>query len=169
VSPGTLGKSAVSVTRRCNDCFSLSSALWHSANLFAECPRKNIGKEGFADVLFTEPSLSSVTLGKAFAECFLGFAECFRHSAKPANPVVCFEGICCYRGVCFVVSSGRIGQDQRRRRSDRCRQQNRVAPWTPTPGTRTRRREVLSFPTGAGDKNRRRRHTGLGFCPARVG
>jgi hypothetical protein len=27
-------------------------------------------------------SSPSVTLGKAFTECFLGFAECFRHSAK---------------------------------------------------------------------------------------
>jgi hypothetical protein len=31
---------------------------------------KVLGKEGFADVLFAEPSLLSVTLGKAFAECF---------------------------------------------------------------------------------------------------
>jgi hypothetical protein len=31
---------------------------------------KVLGKEGFADVLFVEPSLPSVTLGKAFAECF---------------------------------------------------------------------------------------------------
>ena len=28
------------------------------------------------------------TLGKAFAECKLAFAECNRHSAKPVNPVV---------------------------------------------------------------------------------
>jgi hypothetical protein len=40
-TPGTLGKVAVSVTRRRNGCFSLPSALWHSANLFAECPTKN--------------------------------------------------------------------------------------------------------------------------------
>jgi hypothetical protein len=33
-------------------------------------------------------SLPSVTLGKAFAECFQGFAECFRHSAKRLIPVV---------------------------------------------------------------------------------
>jgi hypothetical protein len=38
------------------------------------------------DVQFTEHSLPSV--GKAFAECFLGFAECFRHSAKKLFPVV---------------------------------------------------------------------------------
>jgi hypothetical protein len=31
---------------------------------------KVLGKEVFADALFAEPPLSSVTLGKAFAECF---------------------------------------------------------------------------------------------------
>jgi hypothetical protein len=31
---------------------------------------KVLGKKGFADALFAEPSLPSVTLGKAFAECF---------------------------------------------------------------------------------------------------
>jgi hypothetical protein len=49
---------------------------------------KALGKEGFADALFAEPSLPSVILGKAFAECFQGFAECFRHSAKRLIPVV---------------------------------------------------------------------------------
>jgi hypothetical protein len=43
---------------------------------------KVLGKEAFADVLFAEPSLPSATLGKAFAKCFWGFAECFGHSAK---------------------------------------------------------------------------------------
>jgi hypothetical protein len=50
---------------------------------FAECDQEDtrqrsspsarekvLGKEVFADALFTEPSLPSVTLGKAFAECF---------------------------------------------------------------------------------------------------
>jgi hypothetical protein len=32
--------------------------------------------------------LPSVTLGKAFAECKMIFAECLRHSAKSAIPVV---------------------------------------------------------------------------------
>jgi hypothetical protein len=31
---------------------------------------KALGKEGFVDALFAELSLPSVTLGKAFAECF---------------------------------------------------------------------------------------------------
>jgi hypothetical protein len=49
---------------------------------FPSAQEKVLGKEGFADVLFAEPSLPSATLGKAFAECFRGFAECFGHSAK---------------------------------------------------------------------------------------
>jgi hypothetical protein len=49
---------------------------------------KVLGKEGFANALCVEPSLPSATLGKAFAECFSGFAECFMHSAKAAIPVV---------------------------------------------------------------------------------
>jgi hypothetical protein len=32
--------------------------------------------------------LPSATLVKDFAECFSGFAECFRHSAKHPIPVV---------------------------------------------------------------------------------
>jgi hypothetical protein len=49
---------------------------------------KVLGKEAFVDVLFFEPYLPSVTLGKDFAECFLNFAECFSHSAKQPIPVV---------------------------------------------------------------------------------
>jgi hypothetical protein len=44
--------------------------------------QKVLSKEVVADVQFTKPYLSSVTLSKFFAECFPGFAECFRHSAK---------------------------------------------------------------------------------------
>jgi hypothetical protein len=47
VSPETLGKEAVSVTQRRNECFSLPSVPWHSANLFAECPRKNTRQRRF--------------------------------------------------------------------------------------------------------------------------
>jgi hypothetical protein len=42
---------------------------------------KVLGKEGFADALFVEHSLPSVTLGKAFAERF-------GHSVKRPFPVV---------------------------------------------------------------------------------
>jgi hypothetical protein len=68
------------------ECFSLPSAFWHSA--IAECPKKALVKEPFVDEIFVECSLSSVTLGKAFAECKIAFAECLRHSAKNAIPVV---------------------------------------------------------------------------------
>jgi hypothetical protein len=66
----TLGKDAVSVTRRRNGCFSLPSAPWHSANFFAECPRKSTRQRRLSNALCAEPSLPSATLGKAFAECF---------------------------------------------------------------------------------------------------
>jgi hypothetical protein len=55
---------------------------------------RTTGIRGFAEccllcrVPFVGHSLPSVTLGKAFAECFEGFAECFRHSAKRLIPVV---------------------------------------------------------------------------------
>jgi hypothetical protein len=52
--------------------------------VFAECPKKALGKEPFADEIFAECSLPSVTLGKGFAECKIAFAE----SAKNAIPVV---------------------------------------------------------------------------------
>jgi hypothetical protein len=42
---------------------------------------------------FAECPLPSVTLGKAFAECNEGFAECPGHSAKGLNPVVGRLGI----------------------------------------------------------------------------
>jgi hypothetical protein len=50
--------------------------------------KKALGKELFADEIFAECSLPSVTLGKAFAECKIAFAECLRHSAKNVIPVV---------------------------------------------------------------------------------
>jgi hypothetical protein len=73
--------------------FSLPSTSWHSAKSVPSAREKVLGKEGFADVLCVEPSLPSATLGKVFAECFSGFAECFRHSAKPSIPVVTFQNL----------------------------------------------------------------------------
>jgi hypothetical protein len=82
VSRGTLGKAAVSDTRRRNGRFSLPSAVWHSAKIFAECPRKSSRQR----------RLCRCTVRRAFfAECFQGFAECFRHSAKRLIPVVSEE------------------------------------------------------------------------------
>jgi hypothetical protein len=77
VPQNTLGKGSVTVTWRRNGDFSLPSAR-----------QKVLGKEAVADVQFAERSLPSVTLGKAFAECKIAFAECLRHSAKNAIPVV---------------------------------------------------------------------------------
>jgi hypothetical protein len=84
----TLGKGSVTVTWRRDGDFSLPSAKWHSANSLPSARQKVLGKEVIADVQFVERSLSSVTLGKAFAECNIAFAECLRHSAKEQCPVV---------------------------------------------------------------------------------
>jgi hypothetical protein len=84
----TLGKGSVTVTWRRDDDFSLSSTKWHSAKSLPSARQKILGKEAVADVQFAERSLPSVTLDKVFAECFLGFAECLRHSAKELCPVV---------------------------------------------------------------------------------
>jgi hypothetical protein len=74
----TLGKGSVTVTWRRDGDFSLPSAR-----------QKVLGKETAADVQFAERSLPSVvTLGKAFAECKIAFAECLRHTAKELCPVV---------------------------------------------------------------------------------
>jgi hypothetical protein len=62
----TLGKDAVSVTHHRNNHLSLPSAR-----------EKVLGKEGFADALFAETSLPSVTLGKAFAECHTRQSLCW--------------------------------------------------------------------------------------------
>jgi hypothetical protein len=59
-----------------------------SARSLPSVRNKALGKELFADRFFTGCSLPSATLGKDFAECFSGFAECFGHSAKRGFPVV---------------------------------------------------------------------------------
>ena len=43
--------------------------------------------------MYTECRLLSVTLSKAFAECFLGFAVCLGHTAKILSPVVIEKAI----------------------------------------------------------------------------
>ena len=47
-----------------------------------------LGKAGFAVKRFDGASLSSVALGKGFAECMGAFAECMGHSAKHVAAVV---------------------------------------------------------------------------------
>ena len=63
--------------------FILPSAFPALGEVFAECPTKNTRQSLFAD-----KNSPSVTLGKPFAECFLGFAECQGHSANLLIPVV---------------------------------------------------------------------------------
>jgi hypothetical protein len=58
---------------------------------------KVLVKEAIVDVQFTKSSLPSVTLGKAFAESFRGFADCLWHSAKYSVPMVpLFQIIRCF-------------------------------------------------------------------------
>jgi hypothetical protein len=71
-----------------DDNFSSPSTAWHSAKSVPSAREKVLDKEGFVDVLFAKPSLPSATLGKAYAECFPGFAEFFRHSTKQSIPLV---------------------------------------------------------------------------------
>jgi len=61
---------------------------WHSAKALPSARYIALGKEPFADKSYAGGSLPSVTLGKLFAECKLGFAECLGHSAKNPCPVV---------------------------------------------------------------------------------
>jgi hypothetical protein len=69
--------------------------FWHSAKPLPSARQKALGKDVFADEIAAECALPSVTLGKGFAECNSGFAECPRHSAKPLIPVVEFADIFC--------------------------------------------------------------------------
>jgi hypothetical protein len=53
-----------------------------------QSPEKSTRQRSCCHVQFVELSVPSVTLGKAFTECFSGFAKCFRHSAEQLIPVV---------------------------------------------------------------------------------
>ena len=68
--------------------FILPSAFPALGEVFAECPTKNTRQSLFADKNSPSVVCLSVTLGKPFAECFLGFAECPGHSANLLFPVV---------------------------------------------------------------------------------
>jgi hypothetical protein len=56
----TLGKDAVSVTRRRDSGFSLPSTSWHSTKSWPSAREKVLGKDGFADAPCAETSLPSV-------------------------------------------------------------------------------------------------------------
>jgi len=69
---------------------------------FAECRFLALGKEIFADKIFAERPLPSAALGKAFAECLAGFAECPQHSAKRASAVV-HTSCCTIKNLYFSI------------------------------------------------------------------
>jgi hypothetical protein len=62
--------------------------LFDTRQSLCRVSEKILGKKPFADKIFAECFLSSVTLGKVFAECKIAFVECLRHSAKNAIPKV---------------------------------------------------------------------------------
>ena len=66
----------------------------HSAMSLLSARQKTLGKLAFADKGFAEFRLSSVTLGKPFAECFWNFTECPWHLANILYPVV----------ICILIS-----------------------------------------------------------------
>jgi hypothetical protein len=76
------------------ECHLVHSAKAPSTLPIAECLKKVLDKEVIVDVQFAELSLPSVTLGKTFAECFLGFDECCRHLAKKLIPIVSIIFFC---------------------------------------------------------------------------
>ena len=88
MSRRTLDKDSIIVTWRRDNDFSLPSTRRHSAKSLSSARQKVLGKEVVADVQLTETTLPRVTLGKEFAECFLGFAECLKHSTKKLCSVV---------------------------------------------------------------------------------
>ena len=83
----------------------LPSLVRFSATSLPSARKKALSKAPFAVRGFAELSLPSITLGKDFADCYLGFAECIWHSAKTQIPVVylgtfmgtsCAEPCICY-------------------------------------------------------------------------
>jgi len=62
--------------------------LFFSKKYLPSARRLILVKQLFAVKTYAECHLPSVTLGKRFAECFWGFAECPWHSTKFLYPVV---------------------------------------------------------------------------------
>jgi hypothetical protein len=83
-----LGKGSITITWRRDDEFSLLGTSWHSVKILSSARQKILSKEVVANVQFTETFLPRVTLGKVFAESFVGFAECLKHSSKQLCLVV---------------------------------------------------------------------------------
>ena len=84
-----LGKGDVRRAVSVRSTFLCRVLTWHSANALSSVRYIALDKELFADKSYAGGSLLSVTLGKLFAECKLGFAECLGHSAK--NPCLVVE------------------------------------------------------------------------------
>ena len=83
-----LGKGDVRRAVSIRTTFLCRVLTWHSAKALPSARYIALGKEPFADKSYAGGSLPSVTLGKLFTECKLGFAECLGHSTKNPCPVV---------------------------------------------------------------------------------
>lgn len=68
--------------RLCRVLFDIRQSLYRVSE------KKYSTKKPFVAKMFAEYSLSGVAVGKFFTECKMSFAECLRHSAKNAIPVV---------------------------------------------------------------------------------
>jgi len=68
--------------------FIFAECLLTLGKLFAECRIKNTRQTTVCQQINAVCCMPSVTLGKAFAECFWAFAECPWHSANLLYPVV---------------------------------------------------------------------------------
>jgi hypothetical protein len=79
---------SVTVSSTVTSIFFAESRIRRSAKSLPRARQKTLGKEAFADPFFAVSSLPSATLGKGFAECLCFFAECVRHSANEASPIV---------------------------------------------------------------------------------
>ena len=90
-----LGKGAVRWAFPLTVTFQCRVLTWHSAKALPSAWYIALGKEPFVDKSYAGGSLQSVTLGKLFAECKLGFVECLGHSAKNPCPVVPVLALVC--------------------------------------------------------------------------
>jgi hypothetical protein len=100
VSPGTLGKDSVSVTRRRNGCFSLPSALWHLANHFAECPRKSTRQRRLCRCTVCRALFAECDIRESLCRVFLRLCRVLQALDKVGDS-----------GSCYILITLIIGND----------------------------------------------------------
>jgi hypothetical protein len=68
--------------RQRNDCFSLPSALWHSANHFAECPRKSTRQRRLCRYTVCRALFAECDTRQSFCRVFLRLCRVFQALSK---------------------------------------------------------------------------------------